>query len=74
MNGLSNTQLVLLGTSLLGGVAGIIGIAESPRLLDTLISRNAFINRNAASLPPFTSKVTSVPPAFICAMARSRCG
>src|SRR4029079_5990917 len=25
VNGLSNTQLVLLGTSLLGGVAGVIG-------------------------------------------------
>ena len=35
---------------------------------------SAFINRNAAGLPPTRSKVTKVPPDPICAIASACCG
>ena len=45
----------------------------SPRLLEIVITRNAFIMRNASALPPCSSKATSVPPPLIWLIASSRC-
>ena len=46
----------------------------SPKLLEILIISNALQNLNAASLPPFTSNDTKVPPDPICAIANACCG
>ena len=56
-------------------VAGwVIRDLESPRLLEMSTTCRAFISAKAASLPPSTSKVTTVPPPYICVLASSCCG
>src|SRR5271165_476034 len=56
-------------------VAGCVASdLESPRLFETAINPNAFMAANAAGLPPATSKVTTVPPPDISAIANSCCG
>ena len=48
----------------------IIGLA-SPRLLEMSTISGPLITASASSLPPTNSKVTTVPHAYICPLARS---
>src|SRR5215472_5227087 len=56
-------------------VAGwVIRLLASPRLLLMRTSLSVSWKRNAAALPPLTSKATSVEPARICRSATAACG
>ncbi len=56
-------------------VAGWVSrLLASPRLLEMPMIDSALAILNAPALPPFTSKVTSVPPPFICRLASAACG